>query len=48
MHTLMSFVGVVGNLMSDTELESIMEVAFVSVAKTLSEKSFPRMCEHSS
>ena len=36
MHTLMSFVGAIGNLMADTGLESIMEVAFGGFAKMLS------------
>ena len=31
MHTLMSFVGAVGSLMSDSGLESIMESAFAGV-----------------
>ena len=38
MHTLMSFVGAVGNLMADKGLESIMEVAFGGVAKMPSGK----------
>ena len=40
MHTLMSFVGAVGNLMSDSGLEMIMESAFGGVSKMLSGKKF--------
>ena len=42
MHTLMSFVGAVGSLMSDSGLESIMESAFGGVSKMLSGKKFPQ------
>ena len=42
MHTLMSFVGAVGNWMADTVLESILEVAFGGATKMLSGKKYPQ------
>ena len=42
MHTLMSFVGAVGTLMTDTGLEPIMNVAFGGVTKMLIGKKYPQ------
>ena len=42
MHTLMSFIGCVGNLMADSGLEEIMTSAFGSVSKMLAGKMFPQ------
>ena len=41
MHTLMSFVGAVGTLMSNSGLEEIMKSAFAGVPKMLTGKNFP-------
>ena len=44
MHMLMSFVGTIGTLMSNSGLEDILKVAFGSVPKMLSGKKFPQNC----
>ena len=43
MHMLMSFIGAVGNLMTETGLADIMSLAFAGVHKMLVGKKFP-MC----
>ena len=42
MHTLMSFIGCVGNLMAETGLGDIMKSAFGSVSKMLAGRMFPQ------
>jgi hypothetical protein len=42
MHSLMSFVGCIGTLMEDSEIEDILSEAFGGVAKMLSGKKFPQ------
>ena len=42
MHFLMSFVGAIGSLMSNSGLEDIMKAAFGGVAKMLTGKKFPQ------
>jgi hypothetical protein len=42
MHFLMTFVGVIGSLMSNTFLEDIMKAAFGSVAKMLTGNKYPQ------
>ena len=42
MHLLMSFIGCIGNLMSNSGLEDILSVAFGGVEKMLSGKKFPQ------
>ena len=44
MHMLMSFVGAVGTLMSNTGLEEIMRAAFGGIQKMLAGKKFPQNC----
>ncbi len=41
-HTLMSFIGAVGTLMSNIGLEEVMNSAFAGVPKMLSGKKFPQ------
>ena len=41
MHWLMSFVGSIGTLMMNSELEDILKKAFASVSKMLAGKMFP-------
>ena len=42
MHTLMSFIGCVGNLMAESGLEDVMKSAFGGVAHMLGGKKFPQ------
>ena len=42
MHTLMSFIGAVGTLMSNSGLEEVMNSVFAGVPKMLSGKKFPQ------
>ena len=42
MHTLMSFIGAVGTLMSNSGLEEVMNSIFAGVPKMLSGKKFPQ------
>ena len=44
MHLLMSFIGCIGTLMSNSGLEDIMSAAFGGVAKMLTGKKFPQNC----
>ena len=42
MHTLMSFIGAVGTVMSNSGIEEVMNSAFAGVPKMLSGKKFPQ------
>ena len=42
MHTLMSFVGCMGSLMSNSGLEEVLKAAFAGIPKMLSGKNFPQ------
>ncbi len=45
MHTLMSFIGAVGTVMSNSGLEEVMNSAFAGVPKICPERNSPKTCE---